>query len=125
MDDLHSSKQPTEGEDRLLPAIRAAVAQLRDKFPDQKIPVLHWNASFVAAPLTVDVELPGRGPVNGVDIRRREPVLLLFDRESFPYLAPRVYSDRRDFPKKKFSHINVTAPGVPAWFCLHRGSLDA
>jgi proteasome lid subunit RPN8/RPN11 len=125
MDDLHSSKQPPEDEDRLLPAIGAAVAQLRGRFPEQKIPVLQWNASFVAVPLTVNVELPGRGPVNGVDIRKREPILVLFDKESFPYIAPRVYADRFDFPKTSFPHLNATARGVPAWLCLHRGSIDA
>jgi proteasome lid subunit RPN8/RPN11 len=125
MDDLHSSIQPNEDEDKLSPAIRSAVTELRDKFADQNIPVLFWNNDYVATPLAVDVELPGRGPVNGVDIRKREPILLLFDRKSFPYLAPRVHSNRRDFSKSAFPHLNVTGPKIPAWFCLHRGSLDA
>lgn len=124
MDDLHSSSQPTEDDDKLPLAIREAVAQLRAKFPDEVIPALHWNASYVATPLVVDVELPGRGPVDGVDVRKREPIVLLFNRTSFPYIAPLVYSDRKDFPKNKFPHINVTARGTPAWFCLHRGSID-
>jgi hypothetical protein len=125
MDDRYSSAQPKEDEDQLSQPIKAALAELRGKFPGQPITVVSWNTTYVAASLTVDVELPGRGPVNGVDIRRQEPILLLLDRTSFPYLAPRVYSDRRDFPKKKFPHINATPPGVPAWFCLHRGSIDA
>lgn len=124
MDDLHSSSQPAEDDDKLPPAIREAVAQLRAKFPDEVVPALHWNASYVATPLMVDVELPGRGPVDGVDVRKREPIMLLFNRTSFPYIAPLVYSDRKDFPKNKFPHINVTARGTPAWFCLHRGSID-
>jgi integrative and conjugative element protein (TIGR02256 family) len=124
MGDLHSSSQSVEDEDKLPPAIGAAVAQLRAGFPGEAIPALHWNASYVATPLTVDVELPGRGPVGGVDVRKREPIVLLFNRESFPYIAPIVYSDRKDFPKNKFPHINVTARGTPAWFCLHRGSID-
>ena len=124
MDELHSSPRPAVDEDQLPPAIRAAVAQLRDKFPGEAIPLLHWNASYVAAPLSVGVELPGRGPVDGADIRKREPILLIFNRESFPYVAPLVYSDRKDFPKNKFPHINMTARGRPAWFCLHRGSID-
>ena len=40
------------------------------------------------------------------------------------YRAPLVYSNRRDFPKNKFPHINVTARKEPAWLCLHRGSID-
>jgi integrative and conjugative element protein (TIGR02256 family) len=125
MDELHSSPRSKEDEDKLSPAIRSAVAELRAKYPDQYIPVLKWNDSYVAAPLSVEVELPGRGPVNGVDIRKREPILLLFPIESFPHLAPRVYSDRRDFSKTAFPHLNPTGPKVPASFCLHRGSLDA
>jgi integrative and conjugative element protein (TIGR02256 family) len=125
MDELHSSTQPKEDEEELSPAIRSAVAELRAKFADQDIPVLKWNDIYVTAPLSVDVELPGRGPVNGVDIRKREPILLLFPRKSFPYLAPRVHSDRRDFSKTAFPHLNPTGPKVPASFCLHRGSLDA
>ncbi len=98
---------------------------MRDRFAGQAAPVLHWNTTFVAVPLTVDVELPGRGPVNGIDIRKQESILLLFDKELFPYVAPRVYADRLDFPKTKLPHINATARGVPAWLCLHRGSIDA
>lgn len=125
MDELHSTGQQNEDEDSLSPAIRAAMAELRAKYPDQTIPVLKWNDIYVAAPVSVDVELPGRGPVNGVDIRKREPLVLLFAKKSFPYLAPRVSSDRRDFPKTAFPHLNPTAPKAPASLCLHRGSIDA
>jgi proteasome lid subunit RPN8/RPN11 len=125
MGDLHSAELKPIDEQGLSQAIASAVAQLRDRFADQALPVLPWNSAFVAVPLSVDVELPGRGPVKGIDIRRREPILLLFDKESFPYVAPRVYADRVDFPKNKLPHINATARGVPAWLCLHRGSIDA
>ncbi|WP_213290942.1 ThiF family adenylyltransferase [Bradyrhizobium sp. sGM-13] len=125
MDELHSTSQSREDEDKLSPAIRSAVAELRAKFADSDVPVLYWNANYIAVPLTVDVELPSRGPVNSVDIRRREPIVLLFDRTDFPYVAPRVHSDRRDFSKTAFPHLNPTPLNVPAWFCLHRGSIDA
>ncbi|GAB9167026.1 hypothetical protein BDS110ZK25_76080 [Bradyrhizobium diazoefficiens] len=124
MDELHSTPQEKEDEDSLSPAIRSAVAELRAKYPAQAVPVLKWNDNYVAVPLAVDVELPGRGPVGGVDIRKREPLLLLFPIRSFPYLAPRVYSDRRDF-SKAFPHLNPTGPKLPASLCLHRGSIDA
>jgi E2/UBC family protein A/ThiF family protein/JAB domain-containing protein similar to deubiquitination enzymes len=125
MDELYSSSQPKEAEDKLSPPIKSAVAELRAKFADQDVRVLYWNDNYAVVPLTVDVELPGRGPVNSVDIRKREPIILLFDKRSFPYVAPRVHSDRRDFSKTAFPHLNVTGPKIPAWFCLHRGSLDA
>jgi hypothetical protein len=124
MDETYTGKLESEAEDQLPAGIRAAVAQLREKFADQDIPILHWSDSWLAVPFTVDVELPSRGPVNGVDIRKREPVVLLFARKFFPYRSPLVYSNRRDFPKDKFPHINVTARKQPAWLCLHRGSID-
>jgi proteasome lid subunit RPN8/RPN11 len=124
MDEIYTRNLESEDENQLPAAIRAAAAQLREKFADKDIPILHWSNSWVAMPLTVDVELPGRGPVNGVDIRKREPIVLLFERKFFPYRAPLVYSNRRDFPKDKFPHINVTARKQPAWLCLHRGSID-
>ncbi len=124
MDELHSTPQAKEDEDKLSPAIRSAVAELRGKFADTDVPVLYWNANYAAVPLTVDVELPSRGPVDGVDIRKREPIVLLFNKKSFPYVAPLVYSDRTDFSKTAFPHLNVTGPKAPAWFCLHRGSID-
>jgi hypothetical protein len=124
MDELHSTPQEKEDEDSLSPAIRSAVAELRAKYPAQTVPVLKWNDTYVAVTVSVDVELPGRGPVNGVDIRKREPLVLLFSKKFFPYLAPRVYSDRRDFSKTAFPHLNPTAPNVPASLCLHRGSID-
>jgi integrative and conjugative element protein (TIGR02256 family) len=124
MDELHSTPQEKENDDSLSPAIRSAVAELRAKYPAQVVPVLKWNDTYVAVPVSVDVELPGRGPVNGVDIRKREPLVLLFSKKSFPFLAPRVYSDRRDFSKTAFPHLNPTAPNVPASLCLHRGSID-
>src|SRR6267143_765231 len=125
MDQTYTGTLEAEDEPQLPAAIRAAAAQLREKFVCQGIPVLHWSDSWVAMPLTVDVELPGRGPVNGVDIRKREPIVLLFARKFFPYRAPRIYSNRRDFSKNKFPHINVTARKQPAWLCLHRGSIDS
>jgi|GEM_PF-564575 len=124
MGELHSSPQAKEDEEKLSPAIRAAVADLRAKFTDTDVPVLYWNANYAAVPLTVNVELPSRGPVGGVDIRKREPIVLLFHKVSFPYVAPLVYSDRTDFSKTAFPHLNVTGPKLPAWFCLHRGSID-
>src|SRR5258708_1226611 len=124
MDELHSTPQAKEDEDKLSPAIRSAVAELRAKFADTEVPALYWNANYAAVPLTVDVELPSRGPVGGVDIRKQEPIVLLFNKKSFPYVAPLVYSDRTDFSKTAFPHLNVTGPKAPAWFCLHRGSID-
>jgi hypothetical protein len=103
MDEAFTATLKAEDEAQLLTAIRAAAAELRAKFVDQDIPILHWSDSWVAMPLTVDVELPGRGPVNGVDVRKQEPIVLLFERKYFPYRAPLVYSNRRDFRRTRFA----------------------
>ena len=66
MDEIYTGKLESEDEDQLPTAIRAAVLLLREKFADNDIPILRWSDSWVAVPLTVDVELPGRGPVDAV-----------------------------------------------------------
>lgn len=87
-------------------------------------PVYHWNANHVGIPLEVSVDLPTRGPVDDLDIRATEPVLILLHRRHYPMRAPLAYSDRKDFPAERLPHLNPTTPGSPASLCLHRGSLD-
>lgn len=122
--DRYTAGLTVEDFDKLNPTIAAAMAELRRHFSDPSIQALHWNENYVAVPLTVTVRLPSRGPVGGVDIRRREPVVLLLHRKRYPYLAPLAYSDRRDFPKASLPHLNPTKATAPAWFCLHRGNLN-
>lgn len=120
----YSDRQPPEDPAKLSPAIQGAIAELQTSFPGRVGATRSWNSSYVAVPLELSIDLPSRGPVGRVDIRRLEPVLLLFNRRDYPYRAPLAYSDRRDFPKSRLPHLNPTKPGTPAWFCLHRGNLD-
>jgi integrative and conjugative element protein (TIGR02256 family) len=83
-----------------------------------------WNQQYVAAAFSVRVDLPSRGTVDGVDVRREEPLLLLFHRHHYPSVAPIALSDRKDFPADKLPHLNPVATGHPAWFCLIRGDLN-
>lgn len=85
---------------------------------------VRWNTDYVAAAFSVPVDLPSRGPVGGLDIRPREPILLVFSRRDYPERAPMARSDRRDFPVGSLPHLNPVGPGQPPWFCLHRGSFD-
>jgi hypothetical protein len=124
-DRRHTASQQAEQPAKLNPAIADAVEILQAAFPAQKVPLLYWNAHYVAVPLEVRVELPSRGPVGGIDIRAQEPIFLLFNRARYPYVAPSAWSDRKDFPKTKLPHLYPTKPEAPANFCLHRGSLDA
>ncbi|HEV8640982.1 MAG TPA: Mov34/MPN/PAD-1 family protein [Methylomirabilota bacterium] len=85
---------------------------------------LTWNDAYHAIAMQVLVDLPSRGPVDDVDIRTVEPILLLVHQKQFPRKAPFAYSDRLDFPSSRLPHLIPTGRKDLACFCLHRGSLD-
>lgn len=85
---------------------------------------LKWNKHWVAAAFTVNVDLPSRGPVGGIDIRPQEPIMLVFNRRDYPEKAPMVRLDRKDFPVDRLSHLNPVFSGEPPSICLHRGNFD-
>src|SRR5277367_6206823 len=105
-------------------AIQEAVAELERLRGAGSIRVTAWNKNFVAVLVTVDVDLPTRGPVNGIDIRESEPIIILLHRRDYPEIAPIAKSDRKDFPASRLPHLNPTQKGSPAEFCLHRGSIQ-
>lgn len=112
--------------DKNLPkGIRSALKELRPRFSTQDIQAYRWNDHFIAVPLEVQVNLPTRGTVGDVDIRSREPIILVFNKNRYPLQAPSVYSNRLDFPKDRLPHLNPRPKDLPANFCLYRGSLDA
>src|SRR5690349_2772504 len=94
-------------------AIQEAVAELKQFTGRALTGVKAWNTNFVAVPITVDVDLPTRGPVNGVDIRKSEPVIILLHRRDYPEIAPIAKSDRKDFPASRLPHLNPTQKGAP------------
>lgn len=120
---LFSSQFDPIDEEHLEPEVRRAISELREAFPGEAVEPL-GDEGRVALSLNVAVDLSSRGPVGGVDVREAEPVLLVLDRRYYPYKAPAVFSDRRDFPGARLSHLNPGPPGAAASFCLHRGSLD-
>jgi hypothetical protein len=112
--------------DKNLPkGIRSALKELRPRFSTQDIQAYRWNDHFIAVPLEVQVNLPTRGTVGDVDIRSREPIILVFNKNRYPLQAPLVFSNRLGFPKDRLPHLNPRPEGTPANFCLYRGSLDA
>jgi proteasome lid subunit RPN8/RPN11 len=123
-DNSFTSSLPRENEVGLSPSIQLALSEIRKAFADQKIKAVSWNESYIAIPLILKINLPSRGTVNDVDIRRDEPIFLLLERQNYPYKAPLAGSNRRDFPKDRLPHLNPKPPGNPASFCLHRGSID-
>jgi hypothetical protein len=91
---------------------------------DRNVVVKRFNDNWIAACCDLDVDLPSRGPVDGLDIRDTEPVAFLFHRSDSAQRAPEVRSDRLDFPATRLPHLNPTPSGHPPSLCLHRGSLD-
>lgn len=121
---LHTDSQEPDDPAKLSQAITEAIAQLQIAFPNQPVRAINWNNDYVAVPIEVAVALPTRGPVDGIDIRAREPIFLLLHRQRFPFQAPYAYSNRKDFPKSGLPHLNPTKPGRAASFCVHRGNIN-
>jgi hypothetical protein len=85
---------------------------------------VRWNVDYIAAAFNLPVDLPSRGPVNGLDIRASEPLMLVFHKRDYPERAPMVRSDRKDFPVAFLPHLNPVGRNEPASLCLHRGNFN-
>lgn len=114
--ELASAELPT--------VIQAGVEELRTAFPDAGVRCLSWNDNYIAVVMELSVDLPSRGPVDDLDIRAVEPVLLLLHKRRYPRTVPLAYSDRKDFPAARLPHLIPTATPDLTAFCLHRGNLD-
>ncbi|MEQ6120004.1 ThiF family adenylyltransferase [Reichenbachiella sp. MALMAid0571] len=90
----------------------------------RKLSILEKDENHVVVPLELTVNLPPRGTYNSVDIRSKENVQIVFHKTKYPKVAPRVYSDRKSFPKEGISHLYVSGEGKPAPFCLVRGNYE-
>lgn len=121
--DLFSSQFTLVSLSSVKSKIQGEIAELQKNFDVPTTDVLEYQ-DYCVFRVKVDVNLPSRGPVNGVDIRRKEPLLVLFHKTDFPGKAPEIRSDRRDFPHEKLPHLNLVFPNDPYSLCLHRGSID-
>ncbi len=104
--------------------IQDSVSELERLLGQRAVSAKSWNKDFVAVAITVKVDLPTRGPVNDIDIRDTEPIIVLLHRTDYPDVAPIARSNRKDFPGQLLPHLNATRKGAPAEFCLHRGSIQ-
>lgn len=104
--------------------IQRSIQDIKTLLNKQRLDILEWDKNSVAISVALSVQLPPRGNYQDIDIREKEPVLIVFNKSSYPYKAPRAYSDRLDFPKKKLAHLYVSKDGKPAPFCLTRGNID-
>lgn len=108
----------------LSPEIQLSIQNIKSLLNKRKLDILEWDKNSVAISVVLEIQLPPRGNYQDIDIREKEPVLIVFNKSSYPCKAPRAFSDRLDFPKKKLAHLYVSKNGKPAPFCLTRGNLD-
>jgi integrative and conjugative element protein (TIGR02256 family) len=123
--DRYSDAFPAADLATLSEPIRAAISEIEAAAASAR--VLMWNPEnprFVAVAVDLRIDLPTRGPIDGLDIRRTEPVIFLLDRRDYPHDAPEARIDRVSFPADKLPHLNPVPPGQPPSMCLHRGSID-
>lgn len=81
--------------------IRHSIQNIKSLLNKRKLDILEWDENSVAISVVLKIQLPPRGNYQDIDIREKEPVLIVFNKLSYPYKAPRAFSDRLDFPKKK------------------------
>lgn len=89
-----------------------------------RVKVLDWGNGRIAIPIEINIDLPSLGNFEDLDIREKEPVILVFDIVNYPVSAPRVYTDRLDFPKNNLAHLYVAVNNRPPAFCYVRGNAD-
>ncbi|MCY3866696.1 MAG: hypothetical protein OXG68_14760 [Chloroflexi bacterium] len=116
--------EPFKPSDSTIPAIKEALRQLKRAYPEKLVKAHRWNRHYIAISLPVRVNRPSRGPVENIDIRAEEPVLLILHRQHYPYRGTLACSDRLDSPRDQLPHLNLMGPSFPACFCLHRGNFD-
>ncbi|WP_165784741.1 ThiF family adenylyltransferase [Solitalea longa] len=89
-----------------------------------KVRILDWGNGCIAIPIEINVDLPSLGNFENLDIREAEPIIIVFDLINYPVLAPRVYTDRINFPKNNLAHLYVAVNNRPPAFCYVRGNAD-
>ena len=54
-------------------------------------------------------------------LKHIEPVVIAISKNNWNDITPFVFSDRPDFPLKKFPHVNYEKGNYPPTLCLSRG----
>ncbi len=120
---LYSDSMKSFAED--LPAnIQDCLREMKAWSGSPDLPVLSYDEHSVAIPITLQVQLPMRGAVAGIDIRENEPMLLQVSLKQYPFKMPVLRSDRKDFPIKQLPHLFGREKEEAAGLCLIRNSPD-
>ncbi|MBL7909805.1 MAG: Mov34/MPN/PAD-1 family protein [Bacteroidia bacterium] len=117
MDNLYSTSL-SEHKGTLSPAINFLISKLKDLGVYTGGKLFDGDTGRVAIPITIEVSLPSGGTVDDIDIREVEPLLLMVSKNYYPFIAPKVHSDRKDFPKTRLPHLYAVAD--QAVLCINR-----
>lgn len=116
---LYSSELSINTKDLSIP-VQNCIRDIEVYFNIKKATVLMYDEFSIVVPVNINVSLPPHGPVDEIDIRPLEPVLIKIFISLYPYIIPFAMSDRKDFPKDRLSHLYVSKKEEPARLCLVR-----
>ena len=105
------------------PLLKESILGLGKLVGVRNLSYYQWDERSIAISLKAPVELPPLGNFEGIDIRPKEPILILADIKDYPNIPPLVCPDRLDFPKNSLAHLYVAKKGKPPAFCLVRGEI--
>lgn len=118
--ELYSDKLTLFSGDIGNPQLRESLKSL-EVLIGNKLEIFEWSESRLAVSVEIEVDLPSLGNYDNLDIRPKEPVLIVFDIAEYPMKAPIVFTNRLDFPKNRLAHLYVAVNGRPPAFCYVRG----
>ena len=118
--DLHSNKQKLVQPDQLEGNLKHVYIELCDILSRENIKCYEWNNDYCAFQFELHIPLPSRGPIDGLDIREKEPILLLVHSRNYPNKPPITYADRKSFPRHLVPHANYTETKDLTYPCQSR-----
>ncbi len=105
-------------------SLRESLYLLKQFTGKRKIKILSWDKDHIAIPLKLAVDLPPLGTFEELDIREEEEVVFVLSLTDYPTVAPKVHTDRLDFPKNHLAHLYIAKKDMPPAFCYVRGSYN-
>jgi len=106
------------------PALRGSLFEIYQALNIRSPKLKIWGEGTIALPIKVKVDLPPLGNFQGIDIQPVEPVVIVFNLLQYPTVAPKIFTDRPDFPKDQLAHLYIATKNRPPAFCLVRGNME-
>lgn len=103
--------------------VSKAIQEVKLYFNQEDLEVYLWDEYNIVIAAKFEVSLPSRGSVGNL-ILSTEPILIKISLEKYPERAPRIMSDRKNFPKNRLPHLYYSPENEPAILCLVRDNLN-